>query len=64
MRSTIDGHLAAELAHVEVIVEAFGGQQFVVCALLNDLPLVQDQHLIGVADGAEAVGNDETGTAV
>ncbi len=37
-------------------------QQLLVCALLDDLAMVDDDHIIGIADGAEAVSDDETGT--
>jgi hypothetical protein len=48
-----------ELAHIEVVEKAALRQQFVEFAALDDLAVVEHQHLVGVADGAEAVGNDK-----
>ena len=52
-----------KLAGVEVVIEALAGQQRFVGAVLDDLAVVNDQNLVGVADGAQAVGDDETGPA-
>ena len=38
-------------------------QQLLVCAFFDDFAIVDDQHLVGIADGAQAVGNDKTGAA-
>ena len=32
-------------------------------ALLDDAPVVEDDDLVGIADSAETVGNDEGGAA-
>jgi hypothetical protein len=53
--------LAAELAHVEVVVETFGGQEGFVAAALDDFAVIENQDLVGVADSAEAVGDNEAG---
>ena len=45
------------------MVEAFFIQQFLVGALLHDLAIVNHQHVVGIPDGAEAVGNDKAGAA-
>ncbi len=39
------------------------GEEFVVAALLDDSALLEDDDLVGVADGAEAVGDDEAGSS-
>ncbi len=49
----------AVLELVQVGVEPLLCQQLTVCALLDDPPTVDDQHLIGVLDGREAVRDDE-----
>ena len=53
--------LRPELASVEVLVDPPLLEQLQVRAALDDLPLVDDQDLVGVADGGEAVGDDEAG---
>src|SRR3954452_1063054 len=55
--------VTAELAHIEVVVEAVLLEQFFVRAALDDLAVFEDEELISVADGAEAVGYDERGAA-
>jgi len=52
------------LTHVEVVVEAFGGEEGVVRAAFDDPAVVDDEELVGLADRAQAVGDDEGGTAV
>ena len=52
------------LAMEEPVVEAvFDGVEFVVSALFNDTALVEDNDPVAVADRAEPVRDDETGTA-
>src|SRR5579883_1559589 len=51
--------IPAELAHVEVVVEAAGAKELVVGAALDDLAIFERQHLVGVADRAQPVGDDE-----
>jgi len=48
------------LAGVEVVVEATEGEQFVVGALFHEGSGVEDEDVVGVADGAEAVGDAVT----
>jgi hypothetical protein len=55
--------LGLELASIEARVEPLLGQQFGVDTPLNNLALVQDEDLVSLADGAEAMGNGETGAA-
>ena len=50
--------------HVQVVVEAARREQLVVRAALDDLAVLERQHLVGVADGAQAVGDDERGPPV
>src|ERR1035437_11173492 len=47
-----------ELGIVEVEVEALPGDEIVVASLLDDLALVHDQDLVGVADGGGGMGDD------
>ncbi len=58
--STLSG-CVAELTHVELVVEALLGEQGVVVALFNETAVVDDEHLVSLADGAQAVGDDEGG---
>jgi hypothetical protein len=44
---------------VELGVQAAGGQQFGVGAALDDPAAVDDQDLVGVADGGQAVRDDQ-----
>ena len=39
------------------------GDQFVMGAAFDDFPLVEYEDAVGVADGAEAVGDHEAGAA-
>ena len=43
------------------MIEAFFGQQLIVRAFFHDLALIDHHHRICIADGAQAVGNDEAG---
>jgi hypothetical protein len=52
-----------ELAHIEVVIETALGQEGIVSAALDEPAVVDDQHLIGLADGAQAVSDDEGGAA-
>ena len=49
---------------VEVAVGAGLDDQFFVGAALDDAAFVQDHDQIGVANGGEAVGDDEAGAVV
>src|SRR4051794_33551359 len=44
-------------------VRAFDGLQLVVGAALHHLAAVEDEDLVGVADGAQAMGDEEAGAA-
>src|SRR5882762_10884262 len=46
---------------IQVGIDAAGGQQFVVGALLRDTAILQDDDLVGIADGAQAVSNGDDG---
>jgi len=48
--------LVDELAHIQGVVGIFFDQQHFMAAALHDLPVFDHQHLVGVADGAQAVG--------
>ena len=60
---SVFGFLAPGLAHVQVAVEPPAGRQLTVLAQFNDLPVIDDQNLVGVADHAQAMGDDEAGPA-
>ena len=51
-----------ELFVVEIGVVAFALKQFFVRALLDNLARADDQNKVGVADGREAVRNEERGS--
>ena len=59
-------HLAAggaELAGVELVVEALLGQQFLMGAALDDFAVIDDQNLVGIPNRAQTAGDNEAGTA-
>ncbi len=56
--------LAFELAQVQVVIETAFLQQLLVAALLHDFAVVDHHHVVGIADGAQAVGNHKTGSAL
>jgi hypothetical protein len=41
-----------------LVVEVALGQQLLMRAVLDDLAMIDDQNLVGIADGAQAVGDD------
>jgi hypothetical protein len=47
----------------EAGVEAVEGEQLVMGAAFDDFAVAQDEDEVGVADGAEAMGDDEAGAA-
>src|ERR1035437_2275978 len=49
--------LQAMLARVEVVVAPAQGKELRVIAPLHDKPLLNDENLVGAANGREAVGN-------
>ena len=51
--------LAGELGAVQLGVQAAGGQQLVVRAALDDPAVVDDQDLVGLADGGQPVRDDQ-----
>ncbi len=51
------------LGTAELGVEAGAGEEFVVGAALEDAAFLQDEDEVGVADGGEAVRDDEGGAA-
>src|ERR1019366_10367406 len=50
-----------ELRVVEVVVEAAPEQQLLVTALFDDAAVVHHYDRVGIADGRQAVGDDEAG---
>src|SRR5258707_3531760 len=55
--------VAAELAVVEVGVQAAAGEQFGVGALGGEPTLIQDEGLFGGQGGGQPVGDDDRGAA-
>src|SRR6266481_3998164 len=49
---------------VQVGIDAAGREQFDVGALLRDAAIFQDDDLVGIADGAEAVSNGDHGAPI
>src|SRR5581483_8978835 len=58
-----DGLVVEELPPVQLVVRPAALEQLVVGAALDDPAVVDDEHLVGVADGREAVGDHEAGAA-
>ena len=52
------------LAGVEVVVAALESVERLVGAALDDVSLLDDQDLVGAADGGEAMGDDKGGAAL
>jgi hypothetical protein len=50
-----------EAAFAEFGVEAAAGEEFFVAAALDDAAALEDEDFVGVADGGDPVGDDETG---
>jgi hypothetical protein len=48
-------------AGAEAGVEAALGQEFIVLAALDDFAVVEDEDLVGVADGGQSVSYDKAG---
>jgi hypothetical protein len=53
---------ALELTHIQVVVYATLFQKRLVCTSLNEASFFYDKHLISIADSAQTVSDDETGT--
>ena len=54
----------SKLTIIKLSIKAILLQQFVVPTLLNDVTVADDQDQIGVANSAQAVGDDEAGFAL
>jgi hypothetical protein len=50
----------AELAHIQIVIHAALAEQFLVLAPLDHLAVLDDDNLIGVANRAETMRDDET----
>ena len=62
MACYISVHRLAILQLVQVaVVAVFFGQEFLMAALLDNLPFVHSDDAVGHAHGGEAVGDDEHG---
>ena len=57
------GHLVAELPGIQVGVHTLGLEQLFVRALLDDLPVLDHQDLIGMHDSGQPVRDHERGAA-
>ena len=55
--------LNPRLIRIQLVIPPRVGDQFLVCAAFLDVALLDHEDLVGLADGAEAVGYDEGGTA-
>lgn len=55
-RLTTPTNYAISLAFYQASIRASGRKQFFVGAALDGLPVFQDQDKVGIAQGAEAVG--------
>ena len=53
--------LPLELAQIQVMIEAALVQQLLVSALLDDLATVNHDDIIRIANGAQAMRDDEAG---
>ena len=51
--------LPFELAHVKMVVKTVLIEQLAVSAFFDNFPIIDDQHLVCIADGAEAMGNNK-----
>ena len=51
--------LNPHLVGVELVIPPFLRHEVIVLPAFHDLPLFDDQDLVGPADGAETVGDDE-----
>ena len=49
---------------VEASVGTLGLKKLLVLAHFHDVPVVQDHYLVGIADGGQAMGYDDGGTAL
>ena len=47
--------------HVEPVIDSLLVHEFLVCSLLPDATLVEDQNSVGMADGGKPVRDDEGG---
>ena len=53
--------ILAELGGVEAGVDAVAGEELGMGAALGDAAAIEDEDLVGFEDGAEAMGDDDTG---
>src|ERR1700693_4883782 len=58
------GEGVGELALIERVVEAMSREQLGMATLLDDLALIHDDDVVGVADGREAVRDHDAGSAL
>jgi hypothetical protein len=52
-----------ELTEVQVVIKALSIQQLLMISLFDNLAVVDDDYLVRITDGAQAVSNDEAGAA-
>ena len=56
--------LPFKLTDIQMVIKAALVEQLLMGAFFDDFAVVDDEHLVSVADGAEAVGDDEAGAAL
>src|SRR5262249_12503463 len=54
----------AILLVVQLAVAACLGEELLVRAALDDLPVLEDENLVGALDGRQAMGDDERGPSL
>ena len=52
--------LSLKLAHIQIVIKSLRLQQRPMRPAFNNLPVVNDQNLIHIADRAQSVGNNKT----
>jgi hypothetical protein len=55
--------ISLKLTYIQMMEESFLFQQFIMRALFNNFSFINNNHPVGITDGAEAVGNDEAGAS-
>lgn len=56
--------LSPELADVQVIVQPLPRQQLLVRSPLSNPTILDEDHLVGVPNGAQSVGDNKAGSAL
>ena len=56
--------LFSRLFEVHAFVVAFAAEEFLGCSVFDDAAVVEDEDLVDVADGGQAVGDDDGGAVL